>query len=432
MPFSVPYLRDSLPVTTMLRILHLSDIHLGTTTHGKINPRTGMNTRIEDFTNALKLCIDRAIADRADLVLFTGDAFPDATPPPFVQQAFADQFRRLADAHIPTILLVGNHDLFAQGQGGASLTIYRSLAVPRFIVGDRLTTHRLTTCHGAVQVITLPWLSKSALLTRQETAGLTAEEIDSLFLNRLSLVLEAEIRQLDPRVPTILMAHAMVDSATCGSERFLTTGKGFYLPLALLTRAVFSYVALGHVHRHQCLCSDPPVVYAGSVERVDFSEEKETKGYCWIEIDDQHRAHWQFCPLPTRPLVTIRLDVQNATDPQKLLLDTIRRELKEGAIARLIFQIRPEQLTAIDEPELHRAMAIAHSYSLNPEVINHTNRVRVSELSPTAIFDPISALRAYLTTREDLQAVAEELVALAEELWQESSEFQPEQMHLKL
>jgi hypothetical protein len=31
-----------------------------------------------------------------------------------------------------------------------------------------------------------------------------------------------------------------------------------------------------------------------------------------------------------------------------------------------------------------------------------------------------------------LQAVAEELVALAEELWQESSEFQPEQMDLKL
>jgi exonuclease SbcD len=414
----------------MLKILHLSDIHLGTTTHGKINPRTSMNTRIEDCASALKLCIDRAIADGADLVLFTGDAFPDATPPPLVQQAFAEQFRRLADADIPAVLLVGNHDLFAQGQGGSSLTIYRSLAVPRLTVGDRLTTHHLTTKNGAIQVITLPWLTKSALLTRQETAGLNAEEIDSLFLNRLSLVLEAEIRQLDPHVPAILMAHAMVDTATCGIERFLTTGKGFYLPLSLLARPAFSYVALGHVHRHQCLCSDPPVVYAGSIERVDFSEEKEVKGYCWIEINKQNCAEWQFCPLPTRPFVTMRCDLRKESEPQKQLLETIRRELQTGAIARLIFQTTPEQLTAIDEPELHRAMAIAHSYSINPEVISDSSRVRVSELSPTAILDPISALRAYLTTREDLQGVTEELVALAEELYQEAVAVNPQQLEI--
>ncbi len=416
----------------MLKILHLSDVHLGTTTHGKINPQTGMNTRIEDFANSLKLCIDRAIADTVDLVLFTGDAFPDATPPPLVQQAFAEQFRRLADAHIPAVLLVGNHDLFAQGQGGSSLTIYRSLAVPKLIVGDRLTTHHITTKNGAIQVITLPWLTKSALLTRQDTAGLSAADIDSLFLNRLGVVLEAEIRQLDPHIPAILMVHGMIDSATYGIERFLSTGKGFYLPLSLLARPAFSYVALGHVHRHQCLCSDPPVVYAGSIERVDFSEEKEVKGYCWLEIDEQNRAEWQFCPLPTRPFVTMRCDLREESEPQKQLLETIRRDLREGAIARLIFQIRPEQLPAIDEPELHRAMAIAHSYSINPEVISDSSRVRVSELSPMAILDPISALRTYLTTREDLQGVAEELVAMAEALWRESVELPPQQIDLNL
>jgi hypothetical protein len=45
-------------------------------------------------------CQDRiitAIADPVDLVLFGGDAFPDATPPPYVHEAFASQFRRLAE-----------------------------------------------------------------------------------------------------------------------------------------------------------------------------------------------------------------------------------------------------------------------------------------------------------------------------------------------
>jgi DNA repair exonuclease SbcCD nuclease subunit len=100
----------------MIKILHLSDIHMGSGfSHGRINAATGLNTRLEDFVNTLSICIDRAIADHVDLVIFGGDAFPDATPPPFVQEAFAGQFRRLVDGNIPTVLLVGNHDQHSQG-----------------------------------------------------------------------------------------------------------------------------------------------------------------------------------------------------------------------------------------------------------------------------------------------------------------------------
>ncbi|MEO0988843.1 MAG: exonuclease subunit SbcD, partial [Cyanobacteria bacterium J06639_14] len=143
----------------MVSVLHLSDIHMGSGfCHGRINPDTGLNTRLEDFVATLSRCVDRAIAEPADLVLFGGDAFPDAVPPPLVQQAFAGQFRRLADANIPTVLLVGNHDQHAQGQGGASLCIYRTLGVPGVIVGDRFETHLIETQNGPVQVVTLPWL----------------------------------------------------------------------------------------------------------------------------------------------------------------------------------------------------------------------------------------------------------------------------------
>ncbi|NEQ17772.1 MAG: exonuclease subunit SbcD, partial [Moorea sp. SIO3E2] len=139
----------------MIKILHLSDIHMGSGfSHGRINPATGINTRLEDFVNTLAKCIDRAITEPVDLVLFGGDAFPDATPPPYVQQAFANQFRRLVDVNIPTVLLVGNHDQHSQGQGGASLCIYRTLGVPGFVVGDSIETHKIQTDNGRVQVIT--------------------------------------------------------------------------------------------------------------------------------------------------------------------------------------------------------------------------------------------------------------------------------------
>ncbi|HCF27587.1 MAG TPA: exonuclease sbcCD subunit D, partial [Cyanobacteria bacterium UBA11049] len=302
----------------MIKILHLSDIHMGSGfSHGRLDPDTGLNTRLEDFVNTLSRCIDRALAEPVDLVLFGGDAFPDATPPPFVQEKFASQFRRLVDAEIPTVLLVGNHDQHSQGQGGASLCIYRTLGVPGFVVGDRLTTHHIQTRNGAVQVITLPWLTRSTLLARPETEGLSLAEVNQLLIERLRVVMEGEIRRLDPNVPTVLLGHLMIDNASYGAERFLAVGKGFTIPLSLLIRPCFDYVALGHVHRHQNLnaSNDPPVIYPGSIERVDFSEEKEDKGYVMIELE-RGRATWEFCPLPVRSFCTLNVDLANAADPQ--------------------------------------------------------------------------------------------------------------------
>ncbi len=400
----------------MIKILHLSDIHMGSGfSHGRINPATGLNTRLEDFVATLGRCIDRALTEPVDLVLFGGDAFPDATPPPYVQQAFASQFRRLADAHIPTVLLVGNHDQHSQGEGGASLCIYRTLGVPGFIVGDRLETHRIQTRNGDVQVITLPWLTRSTLLTRPDAEGLSMGEVNHLLSDRLRIALEGEIRRLDPTIPTVLLAHAMVDTALLGAERFLAVGKGFTLPMALLARPCFDYVALGHVHRHQVLCNQPPIVYPGSIERIDFSEEKEDKGYVLVELQREH-TRFEFCPLPVRPFRTIEVDLTKAEDPEIQLLKELQPERIQDAVVRLIYFLRSEQLEQISTKVLHEALAIAHSYTIQPELVSQLSRTRLPELDISNQLDPLEALRAYLTNREDLQDIEADILQAAQGL----------------
>ncbi|HAA26820.1 MAG TPA: exonuclease sbcCD subunit D [Cyanobacteria bacterium UBA8553] len=402
----------------MIKVLHLSDIHMGSGfSHGRINPATGLNTRLEDFVNSLCKCIDRAIQEPVDLVLFGGDAFPDATPPPYVQEAFASQFRRLVDAQIPTVLLVGNHDQHSQGQGGASLCIYRTLGVPGFIVGDSINTHRIETRHGLVQVITLPWLTRSTLLTRPETEGLALTEVNELLTSRLDPVLEGEIRRLDPEVPTVLLAHLMADRANLGAERFLAVGKGFTIPLSMLTRACFDYVALGHVHRHQNLnkSNNPPVIYPGSIERVDFSEEKEDKGYVLVELEPGS-AEWEFCPLPVRTFRTIEVDLSNAADPQEALLKAIRKKDITDAVVRLIYKLRSEQLDSIDNTTLHQALSGAHSYTIRPELVSQLARPRLPELGVGSSINPMDALKTYLDNREDLKDITAEMMEAAQHL----------------
>ncbi|WP_373526380.1 exonuclease subunit SbcD [Nostoc sp.] len=402
----------------MIKILHLSDIHMGSGfSHGRINPATGLNTRLEDFVNTLSKCIDRAIADVVDMVIFGGDAFPDATPPPYVQYAFASQFRRLMDANIPTVLLVGNHDQHSQGQGGASLNIYRTLGVPGFVVGDTLTTHCIDTRNGKVQVITLPWLTRSTLMTRQETEGLSLAEVNQLLTERLRVVLEGEIRRLDPDVPTILLAHLMADNATLGAERFLAVGKGFTLPLSLLTRPCFDYVALGHVHRHQNLnkSNNPPVIYPGSIERVDFSEEKEDKGYVMLELE-RGSAEWEFCPLTVRTFRTIEVDVSKADDPQAVLMKAIAKYDIQDVVVRLIYKLRSEQMDLIDSSSLHTALSPAHTYTIQAELISQLARPRIPELSASSSIDPMEALKTYLNNREDLKDIAASMLDAAQKL----------------
>jgi len=408
----------------MIKVLHLSDIHLGSGLgHGRLNPATGLNTRLEDFVAALSRCLDQALAEPVDLVLFGGDAFPDATPPPLVQEAFAQQFRRLADAKIPTVLLVGNHDQHNQGQGGASLAIYRTLGVPGFIVGDRLETHCISTKHGPIQVMTLPWLTRSTLLTKPETEGLGLGEVGALLMQRLTVALEGQIRQLDPDYPTVLLAHAMVDTAHFGAERFLSVGKGLTLPLSLLARPEFDYVALGHVHRHQVLCQQPPVVYPGSIERVDFGEEGEEKGFILAEIRKNH-TQWQFCPIPTRPFLTIEVDLVPITEnPQALLLAAIDPHEIDQAIVRLRYRLRPEQTALIDLGSLHERLASAHSFRIQPELASPYPRSRVPELGLGQTIAPLTALELYLDQRPDLEEIKPDLLMAATSLLEQQFDY---------
>ncbi len=402
----------------MLKILHLSDIHMGSGfSHGQVNPETGVNSRLEDFVRTLARCMDRAIAEPVDLVVFAGDAFPDATPPPYIQEAFASQFRRLADADIPAVLLVGNHDQYSQGNGGASLSIYRTLAVPGFIVGDRLTTHRLTLVNGELQIVTLPWINQSTLLTRQQTEGKTLGEIHQLLLEKLEPALEAEIRRLDATIPTILVGHLMADRANLGAERFLAVGKGFNIPLAFLNRSELDYVALGHVHRHQNLNpnNDPPIIYPGSIERVDFSEEKEDKGYVMVHLS-KGKADWEFVPLPVRPFHTITVDVSSVDNPEATILQAIDQTPTENAVVRLIYKLRSEQIEAVNLNVLRDALQDAHQSTIQAELISQLARPRLPELGRGQSIHPLNALETYLNNRTDLQDIAEAMQEKAQEL----------------
>jgi DNA repair protein SbcD/Mre11 len=185
----------------------------------------------------------------------------------------------------------------------------------------------------------------------------------------------------------------------------------------LLTRPCFDYVALGHVHRHQNLnkSNNPPVIYPGSIERVDFSEEKEDKGYVMLELE-RGRAEWEFCPLTVRTFRTIEVDVSKADDPQAVLMKAIAKYDIEDAVVRLIYKLRSEQMDLIDSSSLHTALSPAHTYTIQAELVSQLARPRIPELSASSSIDPMEALKTYLNNREDLKDIAASMLDAAQKL----------------
>jgi exonuclease SbcD len=243
-----------------------------------------------------------------------------------------------------------------------------------------------------------------------------------MLIQKLQPVLEAEIRRLDPQLPTVLLAHLMADRATLGAEKFLAVGKGFTIPMSMLIREEFDYVALGHVHKHQNLnpSNDPPVIYPGSIERVDFGEEKEDKGYIFLEIESG-RVDWKFCTLPARPFITIEIDVSQAEDPLQALLEEIAKQDITDKVVRLIYKLRSQQLDSINISALDRVLQTAHSHSIRPELISQLARPRLPELGVGNTLNPLEALTTYLNNREDLKDIHKELLEAAEVLLNETA-----------
>lgn len=349
-----------------VRLLHFADIHIGMENYGKTDPETGLSSRIVDFLRRLDEMVEYARAHEVDLVIFAGDAFKTRTPEPTFQREFAWRIRDLAEL-APVVLLVGNHDLPPVARKASSIEIYDTLAVPNVWVAHEYEVKRLSTRRGDVIVGTAPYPIRARLMQDVRTTGLTIKQTDDLLEEKLSEILESLAEEADKLanhqdVPRVLTAHFTVRGALLGSERSVMLGRDVQVSPGVLADSRWDYVALGHIHKYQNLTEKregvPPLVYSGSMERIDFGEEGDPKGFCWIELERYH-TRWQFVPVQARPMVTLRADCRKDTAPTATVLKLLKKYELKGAIVRLFIQLTPETDAALNDARIREALVEA-------------------------------------------------------------------------
>ncbi len=403
----------------MLKILHFADAHIDMVNYGRRDPESGLPLRVMDFLKSLDTIVDTAIEEKVDLVLFAGDAYKDRNPAPTFQREWGQRIMRLSRAGIPTLLLVGNHDISPALGRAHALNEFATLEVPNVRVLDRPQFLGPDDLWGLpLQVIALPWISRSGMMAQLGINGGNPAQIYAQLEERLTELVQRWLENADPALPTVLTAHASVQGAVYGGERTVMLGGDLVLSGSLVKDKRLDYVALGHIHKAQNLNQDahPPVIYPGSVERVDFGEAADDKFFVIAKVErGMTVVEW-------RQLEGIRTFVDRAVklDSPEGISDQLRDALPpadqlEGAIVRLVLEYPREWETLIDEAALREYTAEAFQFHLvkRPQM---EARIRLPEDQAVGSLTPLELLDLYWKASHTDMDESEALSELAAEI----------------
>ena len=401
-----------------MKLLHFADAHIDMANYGRHDPVTGLPLRVLDFLKSLDTIVDTAISEKVDMVIFAGDAYKDRSPAPTFQREWGKRIMRLSQAQIPTLLLVGNHDISPSIGRAHAIQEFDTLQVPYVRVLQKPEFLRSADLWDLpAQVIAMPWVSRSGLMAH--TGETDSTEAFTRIEENIGNLVGTWLEESDPSLPVILTAHASIEGAKFGGERLVMLGNDLVLSGSLVKDKRLNYVAMGHIHKPQDVNngSQPPVIYPGSIERVDFGEAAEDRFFviAHVEAGKDTKVEWRKLE-GTRPFIERRASLtsgENVTETLKSALPKAKQ--MEGAIVKLTVEYPREYDTLIDDAALRKYAEGAFEFHLvkRPQI---EARVRITDDQSVSSLGPLELLDVYYraTKVEDsdaLQNLAREIIA---------------------
>ncbi len=253
------------------RILHTADWHLGKLLNDQ--------SRDEEHERFLDWLLEFVAENSVDAVLLAGDVFDTANPPQSALARYYDFVSGLfRQGNCALVVIAGNHDSAAQLEAPKGVLSSLKTHVVGFLAEEpKARILGLPSDENPrVAVAMIPFLRDRDL--RVGKAGESADEIRAQVLAGItSRYEEAAAAAVGLKCPVIATGHLTVlGASTSDSERDIHIG-GLGAVTSGSFPEVFSYVALGHLHRPQATDASGRVRYSGSPIALSFSEVADEK-----------------------------------------------------------------------------------------------------------------------------------------------------------
>jgi len=297
-----------------LRVICFADLHVGQKNYCKLDPNTGIYQREARAIRILNKIIDDAIDMKIDVVVFAGDMFKTSLMSPTLINKVNEAFLKLSNNNICTLVLDGNHDVSKMDAFSSGLHQFDTLEVPNIIQTRFFKEKEVTFGKETYNFVFLP-------------THHTKEEIINC------------VNQLDENKNNIIIGHLTIKDAFLNDWNIIDNETA--IDKEIFENKNIIAVILGHLHKHQILSyKDPLMFYCGSADRIDFSEEKQEKGYVYLEIINNVVEDFKLIPINSaQKFYTLKMDFANETDAEKIE-DIIINELSNHNLKNTIVRIK--------------------------------------------------------------------------------------------
>ena len=401
-----------------MKILHFADAHIDMANYGKHDPATGLPLRVLDFLKSLDTIVDTAIQRKVDMVIFAGDAYKDRSPSPTFQREWGKRIMKLSQTQIPTLLLVGNHDISPAIGRAHALQEFKTLQVPFIKVLDKPEFLKSSDLWDLpLQVIAMPWIARSGLMA--VTGETDSKEAFSRIEDNIGELIAGWLEESDESLPIVLTAHASIEGAKYGGERLVMLGNDLVLSGSLVKNPKFNYVAMGHIHKPQDVNegNQPPVIYPGSIERVDFGEIKEDRFFVIVDVEKGKDTKVEWIQLSgVRKFIDRRAVLTSSEEATKFLKEQLPKPKEmSDAIIRLTVEYPREWDSLIDESALRKYAEDAFEFHLVKRPQSEA-RVRIAEGQVVSSLSSMDLLEQYFDSAkvkdvDELKKLANEIIS---------------------
>jgi exonuclease SbcD len=394
------------------KIVVVGDIHEGINFGFNIDAETGISRRALDMHNNFAKTAKYALENEARLFVVLGDMF-DRThvSPTFRELIRKDVIEPLEKEGIEVWILAGNHDQPHGEKKGTSIDDFRGYGNVK--VFRKPGVEEVEMEGKSFGFVIVPYLHPEQIARLVKEREGTEVGREQMFLMGQRLLKQWIVNRSDELATDykILLGHYYLEGAKLRETSCPEVLPGEFSFTRDMIPDELDLAVFGHVHLHQVIGSSPEIVYTGAIERIDWGEREDRKGF--VVISHGSEDLWEFNELPVRDMVKLSLNIKADEDPTEKILDAIPEEVEEKMF-RLEIELGEGMRERISESRITEKLKGAFYYDVRWK---ESSAEKLGYMEFT--MNPYQLLRSFLKTNYGEHPKFEEILKEGESILSE-------------